>query len=68
MEKITRLKVFLIFLQLTLIFVFRIFFYNHMSQDQIEIKETEYFTDLRKDVSQQLRMVEEQVKRVLPSV
>lgn len=62
-KKIRRLKVFPIFLQLTLVFVFGLFFYNHMSQGQIDIKKTEYFTDLRKDLSQQLTMVEEQIKR-----
>ncbi|WHT49206.1 hypothetical protein QNH10_06170 [Sporosarcina thermotolerans] len=37
-KKITRLKVFPIFMQLTFVFVFGLFFYNHMSQDQIKVK------------------------------
>ena len=62
-KKITRLKVYPIFLQLTFVFVFGLFFYNHMSQDQIAVKKTEYFTELRKDVSRQLSSFEEQSKK-----
>lgn len=62
-KKITRLKVFPIFLQLTFVFVFGLFFYNHMSQDQIKVKKNEHFTELRKDVSQQLLRVEEELKK-----
>jgi len=62
-KKITRLKVFVIFLQLTFVFVFGLFFYNHMSQDQIKVKKNEHFTELRKDVSQQLLRVEEELKK-----
>lgn len=62
-KKINRLKVFPIFLQLTLVFVFGLFFYNHLSQDKIAVKKTELFTELRKDVSQQLHRVEEELKK-----
>ena len=62
-KKINRLKVFPIFLQLTFVFVFGLFFYNHLSQDQIKIKKNEYFTELRKDVSQQLLRAEEEQKK-----
>lgn len=62
-KKISRLKVFLIFLQLTFVFVFGLYFYNHMSQDQIKVKKTEYFTELRKDVSRQLLQAEEEHKK-----
>ncbi|MDN4608476.1 ABC transporter permease subunit [Sporosarcina highlanderae] len=62
-KKITRLKVFLIFLQLTFVFVFGLYFYNHMSQDQIKVKKTEHFTELRKNVSRQLLQAEEEQKR-----
>ena len=62
-KKINRLKVFPIFLQLTFVFVFCLFFYNHMSQDQIKVKKNEHFTELRKDVSQQLLRVEEELKK-----
>lgn len=62
-KKITRLKVFPIFLQLTFVFVFGLYFYNHMSQDQITVKKNEHFTELRKDVSQQLVRAEEQLKK-----
>ncbi len=62
-KKITRLKVFPVFLQLTFVFVFGLFFYNHMSQDQIKVKKNEHFTELRKDVSQQLLRVEEELKK-----
>ncbi|MBB4823704.1 ABC-type transport system involved in multi-copper enzyme maturation permease subunit [Sporosarcina luteola] len=62
-KKINRLKVFPVFLQLTCVFVFGLFFFNHMSQGQIELKKIEYFTELRKDLNQQLIYAEEELKK-----
>ncbi|QTD42118.1 ABC transporter permease subunit [Sporosarcina sp. Te-1] len=62
-KKISRLKVFPVFLQLTFVFVFGLYFFNHMSQGQIELKKIEYFTELRKDLNQHLLSVEEELKK-----
>ncbi|GKV55368.1 hypothetical protein NCCP2222_13150 [Sporosarcina sp. NCCP-2222] len=62
-KKISRLEVFPVFLQLTFVFVFGLFFYNHMSQGQIEIKKIEYFTELQNDVNQQLLNIEQEMKK-----
>ncbi|MCG3087704.1 ABC transporter permease subunit [Sporosarcina cyprini] len=62
-KKISRLRVFPVFLQLTFAFVFGLFFYNHMSQGQIEVKKIEYFTELQNDVNQQLLNAEQEMKK-----
>lgn len=62
-KKLFRLKVYPVFLLLTLFFVSSLFFYNYLMQDQITTKKVEHFTKLRQDVSQQMFMLEDELSK-----
>ena len=61
-KKLWRLKVYPVFLLVTLLFVSNLFFYNYLMQDQITTKKVEHFTRLRQDISQQIFMLEDQLQ------